>query len=303
MENSIEKQENTSFIGKYAKIIVIFSVLFGATSGIFSKMTAISAMGIGFWRLAIALPFFIVPTLANGEKRQNLFSLKKNEILLCVISGIFLFGHFANWFSAVKLTNIASACVLAALHPVVVILVTIFIYKRKVPGKAIIAILVAILGSAIIAGIDASALAGGDLKGDLMALMAGLFMGGYFAVGDKARKTVDGTTYVLVVFFTCWVCFTISCIVTGTQILGFGLKDYLCVIAMAFLCQIGAHALFNMCIGHVSSLYVSTWETGDPVFSIILAIIFLGQMPKLYEIIGCVIVVGALLYYNKVSQE
>lgn len=303
MENSIEKQENKSFIGKYAKIIVIFSVLFGATSGIFSKMTAISAMGIGFWRLAIALPFFIVPTLANSEKRNNLFSLKKNEIFLCAISGIFLFGHFANWFSAVKLTNIASASVLAALHPVVVILVTIFIYKKKVPGKAIIAILVAILGSAIIAGMDATALAGGDLKGDLMALMAGLFMGAYFAVGDKARKTVDGTTYVLVVFFTCWACFTISCIATGTQIFGFGLKDYLCVIAMAFLCQIGAHALFNMCIGHVSSLYVSTWETGDPVFSIILAIIFLGQMPKLYEIVGCVIVVGALLYYNKVSQE
>ena len=58
-----------------------------------------------------------------------------------------------------------------------------------------------------------------------------------------------------------------------------------------------------MCIGYVSSLYVSTWEAGEPVFATIMAVIFLGQVPKSYEIIGCVVVVAALLYYNRQENK
>ena len=79
--------------------------------------------------------------------------------------------------------------------------------------------------------------------------------------------------------------------------------DYAMLVAMALLCQIGAHAVFNMCIGHVSSLYVSTWESGDPAFAIMMAVIFLQQIPKPYEIIGCVITVCALLYYNRQESK
>lgn len=47
--------------------------------------------------------------------------------------------------------------------------------------------------------------------------------------------------------------------------------DYVYIVIMAVVCQIGAHAVFNMCIGHVSSLYVSTWEAGEPVFATAMA--------------------------------
>jgi len=126
-----------------------------------------------------------------------------------------------------------------------------------------------------------------------------MFMGLYFAVGDAVRKRVDGGLYVLLVFTSCWICFTIGNVATGTQLLGYPPLDYVMLVAMALMCQIGAHAVFNLCIGHVSSLYVSTWETGDAVFSTIFAILFLQQVPKSYEILGCIIVVCALLYYNR----
>ena len=88
-------------------------------------------------------------------------------------------------------------------------------------------------------------------------------------------------------------------VTTGTPALAYEPMDFVYIAIMAVLCQIGGHAVFNMCIGHVSSLYVSTWEAGDPVFSTLLGILFLGQIPTVYEILGCIIVVGALLYYNR----
>ncbi|MBQ9961405.1 MAG: DMT family transporter [Firmicutes bacterium] len=300
MENNETK---VGFIARYAKIATVIAVIFGSSSGILGSLTAAPSMAIGFWRLTVALPFFLVPALLNSQKREQLRNIEKKDYLWCFIAGAFLFGHFFTWFNAVKLTNIASAAVLAALHPLVVLLITIFVYKKKVGFKSIGAIIVALIGGVIIVGVDYSTFAGGSLDGNVLAFLAGTFMGLYFAVGDSVRKRVPGDLYVLLVFASCWVCFSIGVVVTDTQILGYTVMDYVYIVIMAFICQIGAHAVFNMCIGHVSSLYVSTWEAGEPVFSTLLAVVFLAQIPKSYEIIGCVIVVCALLYYNRQESK
>ena len=92
--------------------------------------------------------------------------------------------------------------------------------------------------------------------------------------------------------------FVIGIIATKTPILGYSAHDYLLIVAMTFVCQIGAHAVFNLCFGYVDSLYVSAWESGESVFAIVLGIIFLGQIPEGWEIVGCAVVVTGLLYYN-----
>ena len=287
------------FIAKHAKIATILAVVFGATSGILGRLTMAPSLAIGFWRLTMALPFFAIPILSKKSDRDVLKSIERKDMLWCFVSGAFLFGHFYSWFNAVKFTNVAAASVLAALHPLVVLLVTVFIYKKRVSWKSVAAIIVALIGGAIIVGADINALAGGRIKGNIYALLAGIFMGLYFSVGDHVRKRVEGRFYVLLVFFSCWVCFSAGMLITGTSAVNYTVMDFVYIAAMAVICQIGSHAVFNMCIGHVSSLYVSTWEAGEPIFSTLLGIVFLSQIPTVYEIIGCVIVVGALLYYNR----
>ncbi len=300
MDKTTEKK---NFITQHAKIATVIAVVFGATSGIFGTLTEAPSMAIGFWRLTIALPFFAVPILMKPEERQVLKNIGKKDLMWCFISGAFLFGHFFSWFNAVKLTNVSGASVLAALHPLVVLIVTIFIYKQRVSAKSIAAIIVALIGGAIIMGADFNSIAGGRTMGNIFALFAAIFMGLYFAVGDYVRKRVEGRFYVMLVFAGCWICFTLGMILTGTPALGYSLMDYVYIAVMAVLCQIGAHAVFNLCIGHVSSLYVSTWEAGEPVFATLLGIAALGQIPTAYEVIGCIIVVGALLYYNKQENK
>lgn len=295
MNNSGEK---TNFIAKHARIAVVIAVICGACSGSLSAMTAIPAIGIGFWRLTIVLPFFLIPTLMSSEKMEHLKAVSKKDWIWCGISGLFLFGHYFSWFNAVKMTNVASAAVLASFHPIVVLLVTVFIMKKKVSWKSVAAIMVALGGGAVVMGFDMAALTSGQLTGNILGLFAGIFMGLYFAVGGHVRKRVDGGIYVLIVFAACWVCFAVASVGTGTALLGYTFTDYLYVAIMAVVCQMGAHAVFNMCIGHVNPLYVSTWETADPVFCILIAVVTLGQVPKGYEIIGCIVVVAALLFYN-----
>ena len=295
--------EKKSFIDKYAKILVIVAVLCGATSGNFGVLITASPTVIGFWRLTIALPFFAIPIFSNADKRKQLAQVSKKELLLSFISGAFLFLHYFTWYSSVKLTNVASAAVLASFHPLVVIFITVFIYKKRISWKSILAILVALGGGVLIICSDLSTLSGGKLSGNLLALAAGICMGVYFAIGGKVRQSVEGSIYVMLVFASCWICFALSNVFSGTPITGYPTMDYVYILCLAFLCQLGSHAVFNLCMGHVSSLYVSAWETGDPVFSTLFAVIMLHQIPTVIEIIGCIIVVGALLAYNKVEEE
>ena len=248
------------FIAKHAKIATIFAVIFGATSGILGRLTMAPSLAIGFWRLTMALPFFAIPILSKKSDREKLKSIERKDMLWCFISGAFLFGHFYSWFNAVKFTNVAAASVLAALHPLVVLLVTVFIYKKKVSWKSVAAIIVALIGGAIIVGADINAIAGGRMMGNIYALLAGVFMGLYFSVGDHVRKRVEGRFYVLLVFFSCWVCFSAGMLITGTSAVNYTVMDFVYIAAMAVVCQIGWHAVFNMCIIHVSSAYVSTLE-------------------------------------------
>ena len=295
MNNSGEK---TNFIAKHARIAVVIAVICGACSGPLSALTAAPAIGIGFWRLTIVLPFFLIPVLMSSEKKAQLKAVSKKDFIWCFISGVFLFGHYMSWFNAVKMTNVASAAVLATFHPIVVLLITVFVMKKKVGWKSVAAIFVALCGGAVIMGFDIAALTSGQMAGNILGLFTGIFMGLYFAVGGHVRKRVDGSLYVLLVFATCWACFAVAAACTGTALLGYTFADYMYMAIMAILCQIGAHAVFNMCMGHVNSLYVSTWETADPVFSILIAVITLGQIPKMYEVVGCIVVVAALLFYN-----
>ena len=48
---------------------------------------------------------------------------------------------------------------------------------------------------------------------------------------------------------------------------------------------------------------IHIWETADPVFATLLALIMVKQIPSTTEVIGCVIVVAALLLYNKSERE
>ena len=277
-------------------MLVVFGVICGASSGIFGvAITAPSAM-IGFGRLTIAVPLFLIPVLTNY--REELKSLDKKEIGLSLLAGAFLFAHFFSWYNAVKMTNIASAVTLAALHPLVVLALTVFVLKKHVGVRPILGIVLALLGGVMVAGLDQAQLSAGNFTGDILAFAAGTFMGIYFVLGNVVRKTVSGPVYVFLCFFGCWICFIICMIVTKTPVTGYPARDYLLIILLTIVCQIGAHALMNMCMGYVDSLYVSAWESGECAFAIVMSLIFLRQVPTSWEVLGSVIVMIGLLYYN-----
>lgn len=290
------ENQKRGFLARYVKIIVVFAVVAGSSSGIFGSVIEAPSMAIGFWRLTLGLPVFAIPVLL--KKRDTLKHVSTKNYIWTFVAGAFLFLHFFTWFNAVKFTDIASASVLAALHPLVVLVITIFVFRRKVGVRPVMGIILALLGGVLIAGLDFQQLSASNFTGDVLSFLAAVFMGLYFTVGNEVRKDVPGSTYVFLVFLACWICFAVGMVVTKTPAFGYSTTDYVYIIGLTLVCQIGAHAVFNLCFGYVDSLYVSAWESGECVSAIIMGVLFLGQIPTSWQLIGCAVVVIGLLYYN-----
>jgi len=277
------------------KYAVILAVISGSTSGILGRLITADSMAIGFFRLTMALPFFLVPVLLN--KRDLVKALPKRDLIWSGVSGMFLFWHFLCWFIAVKNTTIASAIILADLHPLIVMGITVVVLKKKIPVRAAVGVIVALLGAALVLGFDFT-FGGSSVYGDFMALFTAVAMAVYFCIGGVLRKDIPGDIYITLVFSACWVCFAIGMVATGTPVLGYPLADYLWLIVMTVLCQMGAHAVMNWSMRFVSALYVSAWGTAEIVSATLLALWIFGEVPGPTKIIGGIIVMVGLLYYN-----
>jgi len=280
---------------RYVKYIVVLAVISGSTSGILGRLITADSMAIGFYRLTLALPFFLIPVLMR--KRAALKAVPTRDLVWSAISGIFLFWHFLCWFIAVKNTTIASAIILADLHPLIVMGITVFILKKGIPFRAAVGVFVALFGAALVVGLDYN-MVGEHLYGDLMALFAAGAMGIYFCIGGVLRKNIPGDIYIMLIFTTCWICFTVGMIITDTPFLGYPVSDYLWLVVMTVFCQLGAHAVMNWSMRFVPSLYVSAWSTAEIVSAPLLALWVFGEMPGPTKILGGIIVIAGLLYYN-----
>ena len=286
-----------NFLSKNAKILVIIATVLGALSGPLGRAITAPSLAIGFWRLTMGLPFFIVSVIGSSYRRKELMSIERKSLIGAACAGVFLFVHFFSWFNAVKMTNITSAAIFASLHPLVVLFISIAIYKRKIGVKPIVGIVVALIGAAMTAGFDYANLSMEHFNGDMLAIITGICMGLFYAIGDKVRGKVDGAVYVLILFTSCWACFLIAMFASGTSFFDYPQKDWLLLVVMTLTCQIGCHALNNLCLGHADSVYVSSWSSSETVFATFFAWVMIGQVPTTWGIIGSVIVIIGLLYY------
>ena len=135
-------------------------------------------------------------------------------------AGAFLFGHFFTWFNAVKMTNIASAVVLAASASSGGFGNYRICAETQSRRRPIMGIVLALLGGVLIAGLDYRRLTDGNFAGDILAFSGrGLLWAFTLLSAMKSEKNVPGSTYVFLVFLSCWICFSVGMIVSGTPAL------------------------------------------------------------------------------------
>ena len=239
-----------------AKYFVLMGVFFTSLSSIIIRLSSSPSLIISSYRMLITVMLLIVPMMI--KHKGELKKVEKKDFLLCVISGIFLALHFAFWIASINMTTIASSTVLVSCSPIFVAIASYFLFKEKLSKKAIFSILLAFCGTVIIAlegkssGTETAAL------GNAMAFLGGIFVAGYFIIGNIVRKRINAIPYVFIVYSVSTVVLFALCIATKTPLYPYPAKEFILFLALAVFCSILGHTIYNWMTQYVTATFISS---------------------------------------------
>ena len=252
-----------------------------------SVITAVYRLG---WTVLLLLPVVLL------RFREELLRVRWRDVLLCTLSGICLALHFLTWFESLKWTGVAVSTVLVSTEVIFTALGFAFFLKGRIPPLGVAAILLAFGGSVVLA--LAGGVQGSQLYGNLLALSAAVFVALYTLIGRIQRGYLSTTIYTFLTYLACFLTLLLMAVCSGTPLVGYGGREWLIGLGLAVLCTLMGHSLFSWCLKYLSPAYVSAVKLCEPVFSGLLAVPLFGEIPTPVQMLGGVIILGAVLLYT-----
>jgi len=284
--------------------LVVFGVLGCSMSSIFGRLTTASGLVTAMYRMLFTAILLLPVVLLRN--RDELKSIDRKDLLMCMLSGAFLGLHFAFYLTSLKYTSVASCVVLVDTEVLFVALALVLFFKEKLSVKAICGIVLALIGSIVIALADRSSGGPGSnvLFGDVLAIAGAVCSAVYTLIGTKQREHLSTTVYTFIVYSSAALTLAAGCLIFGEHFTGYPVTDYLCCLGMAVFCTLLGHSLFSYSLAYVSPAFVSMAKLGEPVFSAILAAFLFSEVPGVIQIIGgLTVILGIMLYIRSIQKN
>jgi drug/metabolite transporter (DMT)-like permease len=268
-------------------------------SGPLTTLVTASILALAFWRNAAGAAA-LLPVLLLRE-RSTLRGLRPRHLTSSVVAGLFLAAHFATWLPSLSMTTVAASTALVTTTPIWTALAA-RLSGVRLPGPVWWGLALAVVGAALIAGVDVT-VSWRALAGDGLATLGAICAGGYMLAGARARERLTTSGYAVVCYSTCAVALAVAAKVTGTPLTGFSTRDWALIAAITFLAQLLGHTLLNLVLCSVGPTVVGLAVLLEVPGALIVALVLLSQIPPLLAVPGMVaVVLGVALVIRSSSS-
>ena len=283
------------------RLIVLLGVAGTSLSAVLVRWSTAPSMVLVLYRMLFASLLLAPAVLLRS--RDELKGLSRRELLLCLVSGVFLGLHFTAYFSALRYTAIASAVLLVDMEVFFVALCTVLLFRQKLPGRAWLAIVLTFGGSVLVAFAD-TGIGADPLRGNITALAGAFCMAVYTMIGTVCRKNVSTTVYTFLVYTCAALTVLAAALISGTPLTGYGAVNYLTALGMTVFCTLLGHSVFSWGLKYLPAAFISTVKLMEPVFASVWGLLLFGEAPGWMVIAGgAIIILGIALYGRAVSDE
>jgi len=258
----------------------VVAVSFGA---ILVRFAEAPSLVIATYRLVLAS--LIVAPVGLLRRWGELRALSRGDLAWAGLSGGLLTLHFAFWISSLEYTTVASSVVFVSTSPIFVGVASHFLTRDKLSLAMSAGIAVALLGGMVIGWNDLE-LGGQALRGDLLAIVGAVMVGGYFMAGRKLRPTTSLLAYVTVVYSVAALGALVLCVLTKQRLAGYSVQTYVMLLLLAVGPQIIGHSSLNWALRHLPAAAVGVVTLGEPVGSTVLACLLLSEVPSPLKVAG-----------------
>ena len=286
-------------------LVLLIGIISVSLSSILIKLTYdVPAIIISSYRLIIAS--LILVSYAKFKK-IGVKTKTGRDLMIATVSGLFLSIHFITWIASIKYTSIASSVTLVSTSPVFVIIISFLLFREKPTAITLIATVVAILGTALIAYTDKNIAPNSQypnpLFGDFLAILGAFAVSIYFISGSHLRKYMQTFQYITLVYSSAAIFTTAFALLSSKPFFGYRTVSYVYMVLMAVIPQLFGHTSFNWALKHLKASAVAISTLGEPIGATILAYIFFHQTVSQLKLLGMVMVIFSIAVAIKSSRH
>lgn len=275
--------------------ILILSALFISTSGALGKYISMPAPVIIWGRCFVGMTAIF---LYCKFQKVQIIPLLKKERLPFLISSLFLGAHWITYFYALKASNVAIGMLSLFTFPVITALI------EPLFGKEKFKLIHVILGCLILIGVYVLApdlnFENTYVKGILLGILSAVF----YAIRNIMVKQFSGTysgsiimLYQLIVLTVVLIPILFSFDISGIK------TQYPYILLLGLLTTAIGHTMFVKSLKHFSAATASIIGSVQPIFGIIIAILFLQEIPTKNTIIGGLLILSTVIIESKMSRK
>jgi drug/metabolite transporter (DMT)-like permease len=276
-------------------IALIAGILSLTLSAFFVRWADAPAPVFAFYRMGIG-GLLITPLFIKGGPAKQIRSRK--FLIFPILGGLFTTFDLIFWNTGVQITTVANATLLSNTAPIWVVLSLWLIFKQRFTNRFWMGLVLALGGATVVLGYDFFMRPHFGL-GDTLALISGMFYGGYYLATQYGRKNLSVVPYLWVVSLASAASLLIISLVMGYSITGYTLQTYGAFIGAGIVVQCIGYVAVAYALGHLPASIVAPTLIMQPVFSALLAIPMFGENLLPVQWLGTAAVLSGIYLINR----
>jgi drug/metabolite transporter (DMT)-like permease len=277
-------------------LVVVSAASFGAL-GVFARLAyddGASPIGVLTCRFGLAAICFLVARALRGGRLPPLRVLAGLGLM-----GLGYLGQSLAYFSAVDHAPPGLVALLLYTFPAIVVAGSALFLGERLTTSLVVACAVAVVGTAVIVGPSPS---GSDGLGIVFGLLSALVYAAYILVGSRVVPRTDALTASAVIMTTAAVGFGVLFLASSPHPrLPETAKGWTAIVSLALLCTVVAGITFLAGLARVGPAAASTLSTIEPVVSVVLSAVVIGEDITVATVIGGALVIGSVVAVARMS--
>tara|TARA_X000001036_G_C20678874_1_gene805188 strand:- start:113 stop:1009 length:897 start_codon:yes stop_codon:yes gene_type:complete len=263
-------------------ILLAFGAMLIGFAPIFVKWSMLSSSAIAFYRMFLTIPFlFILNYLIN--KRLTFKVNNKKTILYTALASLAFTTDLTLWHFSMTITSVSNATIIVNSAPIFVAILSFIIFKEKLSKGFVLSFFITYTG---IIGLIyfSNNYINGKFLGDILCLIAALFYGIYLLIISKLGKENS----LNIIFYTTLFCCLFSIIpmlIEGGDIFPASNFEWVNLILLAVLCQLGGQYFITHAIGKISASGGSIGLLMQPITATILAAFLFNEVLNTMQVV------------------
>ena len=272
---------------KPALVSVNLAVVLFGLAGLFAKWIQLPAIAITFGRVlfsSLALGLYLL------LRRQSFRVARPGDRLLLAAAGGILALHWWAFLQSIQLSSVAIGTITFSSFPLFVTFLEPLVFRQKLERRNVLIALLILLG--VLITVPAFSLSNHVFSGILVGMLSALAYAALTLINKALAGRLSGTVTAF------WEQATAALVLLPSMLsvrARPSVPDLALLLGLGVITTALAHTLFISSLKALPARLAGVCSSLETVYGILFALLLLGEVPSLRELLGAAIILGAVI--------